>query len=88
MRVRVIGSRLYLVSTCHEILPNMADRSAKPSQNSVPAPTILVAFYSFKKVLFFHCSLPHSFDSFQSEIYSLTWDGKCEKFSVLLQLFS
>ena len=43
----------------------------------------LDAFYSFKKVWLFHCSPPHSF---QSEKYSLTSDGNCEKFSVLLQL--
>ena len=48
-------------------------------------PTILDAFYGFKKVWFFHCSPPHSF---QSEKPRLTWDGKCEKFSVLIQLFS
>ena len=47
--------------------------------------TILDAFYGFSKVWFFYCSSP---DSFQSEKYRLTWDGKCEKFSVLIQLFS
>ena len=47
--------------------------------------TILDAFYGFKKVWFFYCSPP---DRFQSEKYRLTWDGKCEKFSVLIQLFS
>ena len=49
------------------------------------SPTILDAFYGFKKVWFFHCSPPHSF---QSEKHRLTWVGKCEKFSVLIQLFS
>ena len=49
------------------------------------SPTILDAFYGFKKVWCFHCSPPHSF---QSEKHRLTWDGKCEKFSVLIQLFS
>ena len=49
------------------------------------SPTILDAFDGFKKVWFFHCSPPHSF---QSEKYRLTWDGKCEKFSVLIQLNS
>ena len=39
------------------------------------SPTILDAFYGFKKVWFFYCSPPHSF---QSERYRLTWDGKCE----------
>ena len=46
------------------------------------SPTILDAFYSIKKVWFFHCSPLHSF---QSEKYILTWDRKCEKFSVLIQ---
>ena len=45
--------------------------------------SILDAFYGLKKVWFFHCSHPHNF---QSEKYRLTWDGKCEKFSVLLSL--
>ena len=47
--------------------------------------TILDAFYGFKKDWFFYYSPP---DRFQSEKYRLTWDGKCEKFSVLIQLFS
>ena len=51
----------------------------KIHQNSLEF-SILDAFYGFKKVWFFHCSPPHSF---QSEKYRLTWDGKCEKFSVL-----
>ena len=42
--------------------------------------TILDAFYGFKKDWFFYYSPP---DRFQSEKYRLTWDGKCEKFSVL-----
>ena len=45
--------------------------------------SILDAFYGLKKVRFFHCSPPHSF---QSDKYRLTWDGKCEKFSVLFSL--
>ena len=51
----------------------------KIQQNSLEF-SILDAFYGFKKVWFFHCSPPQSF---QSEKYRLTWDGKCEKFSVL-----
>ena len=51
----------------------------KIHQNSLEF-SILDAFYGFKKIWFFHCSPPHSF---QSEKYRLTWDGKCEKFSVL-----
>ena len=47
--------------------------------------TILDAFYGFKKDWFFYYSPP---DRFQSEKYRLTWDGKCEKFGVLIQLFS
>ena len=42
--------------------------------------TILDAFYGFKKDWFFYYSPP---DRFQSEKYRLTWDEKCEKFSVL-----
>ena len=45
----------------------------------------ILSFYGFKKVWFFYCSPPHSF---QSERYRLTWDGKCENFSVLKQVFS
>ena len=51
----------------------------KIHQNSLEF-SILDAFYGFKKIWFFHCSPPHSF---QSEKYRLTWNGKCEKFSVL-----
>ena len=54
----------------------------KIHQNSLKF-SILDAFYGFTKVWLFHYSPPHSF---QSEKYRLTWDGKFEKFSVLLSL--
>ena len=54
----------------------------KIHQNSLEF-SILDAFYCFKKVWFFHCSLLHNL---QSEQYRLTWDGKCEKFSALFSL--
>ena len=42
-------------------------------------------FAALRRFGFFYCSPPHSF---QSERYRLTWDGKCENFSVLIQVFS
>ena len=37
----------------------------------------------------FFIALPYTAVSSQKNIaYCLTWDGKCEKFSVILQLFS
>ena len=62
-------------------------KNSRESNNfrSIIFPDNLDAFYGFKKVWFFHCSPPHSFPS---EKPRLTWDGKCEKFSVLIQLFS
>ena len=50
-------------------------RESKNFRSIIFAATILDAFYCFKKVWFFHCSLPHSF---QSEKYRLPWDGKWE----------